>query len=193
MASINPIRILLAGSSHTRLFFPFMKNCLEGIAVVTRLPYDAGRTDEILSSLTEWPLEGQDVVHVYSGHRDLMLNDDGLPFVNPGMFERNLRRIIGMLSSLTNAKIVFSNIPPVAGSILRRDSGRNHRIIHYNSIINDVAGDSRVPVHDFYGFALRYQGGGSKYLDGVHFNREFYREFGRNLSDYLIKIAPPRG
>ncbi len=184
----NLKKILFAGSSHTRLFFFSVKSCLKGKALVSKLPYNAGNTVEILNSLSDWPLEDKDIVHVYVGHRDLMLNETGQPFVNPEQFKDNLRQILDMLFDRTTAKIVFSNIPPVAEIILETDPQRNQRILLYNKIIKDVTREEQIPIHDFSGFVLFHSDNQEKYSDGLHFTRKFYKEFGVNLADFLIKL-----
>ncbi len=181
-------KVLLAGSSHTRFFYPFVKRSLEGVAIVSKLPYDAGRTDEILDSLHDWPLEGQDVVHLYSGHRDLMLDNNGRPVITPEEFRSNLQKIISMISSRTDARVVLSNVPPVSEAILAEDGDRNHRIMSYNGIIYEIAGEFEIPVHDFWGFVLNHHDREGLYLDGLHFRRELYREFAESLSDFLTGL-----
>jgi lysophospholipase L1-like esterase len=186
--SKNLKNIFFAGSSHTRLFFFSVKSCLEGKALVSKLPYNAGNTVEILNSLSDWPLEDKDIVHVYAGHRDLMLNETGQPFVNPEQFTDNMRQILGILFDRTAAKIVFSNIPPVSEIILEADPQRNERILFYNNIIKDVAREGQIPIHDFRGFVLSYSDNHEKYLDGLHFTRKFYKKFGVNLADFITKM-----
>ena len=186
--SKNLKKILFAGSSHTRLFFFSVKSCLEGKALVSKLPYNAGNTVEILNSLNDWPLEDKDIVHVYAGHRDLMLNETGQPFVNPEQFKDNMRQIMDIFFDRTTAKIVFSNIPPVAEIILKTDPQRNQRIFLYNKIIKDVTRGRQIPIHDFSEFVLSHSDNQEIYFDGLHFTRKFYKEFGMNLADFLIKL-----
>ncbi len=181
------IRILLAGSSHTRLFFPYVRTYLGSVVLVTKLPNDAGRTDEILNSLSEWPLEEQDIVHVYSGHRDLAPGPDGRPYIGPEQFRMNLGKIIVQILRRTSAEIVFSNIPPVSESFLAEDPGRNDRILLYNRIIEEVTGDAHIPVHDFWGFISSREGGEGKYIDGLHFTKAVYRDFAKALAMYFIE------
>jgi lysophospholipase L1-like esterase len=186
--SKNLKKILLAGSSHTRLFFFSVKKCLEGRALVSKLPYNAGNTVEMLDSLSDWPLEDKDIVHVYAGHRDLILNETGQPFVNPEQFRENMGQILEILFKRTAAKIVFSNIPPVAEIILEADPQRNQRILQYNNIIKEVIKGRQIPMHDFSGFVLSRLDNQEKYSDGLHFTRRFYQEFGMNLADFLIQL-----
>ena len=186
--SKNLKRIFFAGSSHTRLFFFSVKSCLEGKALVSKLPYNAGNTVEILNSLSDWPLEDKNIVHVYAGHRDLMLNEMGQPFVNPEQFKDNMRQILDVLFDRTTAKIVFSNIPPVAESLLGVYPQRNKQIALYNKIIKDATEERRIPIHDFSGFVLSHPDNQEIYSDGLHFTRKFYKEFGMNLADFLIKL-----
>ena len=155
---------------------------------MSKLPYNAGNTVEILNSLSDWPLEDKDIVHVYVGHRDLMLNETGQSFVSPEQFKDNLRQILDMLFDRTTAKIVFSNIPPVAEIILETDPQRNQRILHYNKIIKDVTREEQIPIHDFSGFVLFHSDNQEKYSDGLHFTRKFYKEFGMDLADFLIEL-----
>lgn len=183
---ITGMKILLAGSSHTRLFFPYVRQYLKDRASVTALPEDAGRTDEILSSLPAWPLEEQDIIHIYSGHRDLAPGPDGEPYIRPEQFRRNLQSIIKQVLNRASAKIVFSNVPPVSKNFLREDPDRNNRILLYNGIIEELTGNARIPVHDFWTFITRYEGGEAKYIDGLHFTREVYRDFAKALAMYLI-------
>ncbi len=185
------VKILLAGSSHTRLFYPFVKNSLKGAAHVSKLPYDAGRTDEILQSIAEWPLEGQDIIHFYAGHRDLILNEEEQPYIKPGPFEKNLRKITGILLAGTSAIIVFSDIPPVSERLLTIDADWNKRILRYNRIIEKVAGDAHIPVHSFRKFILACEGVEDEYVDDLHFTRRVYREFGEELAAFLIKLPSP--
>jgi lysophospholipase L1-like esterase len=178
--------MLLAGSSHTRLFSPYVRERLQGEALVETLPFDAGRTDEILASLPQWPVEDKDLIHLYAGLRDLALDGRDLPFVGPEDFRGNLKRIVAELRSRSRAAIVLSNVPVVSEGLLEYDAGWNERIGLYNRIIEAVAGEAGVPVHDFRGFADAY--GGERYLDGLHFTRGFYRDFGRKLAEDLMGI-----
>jgi len=183
-----PVNILLVGSSHTRLFFPYVGNFLNDVTVVTKLPSDAGRTDEMLSTLSEWPLEEQDIIHVYSGHRDLIPDPDGKPYIGPEQFRANLEKIIQEILRRTSAKIVFSNIPPVSEGFLKTDPDRNGRILHYNAIIDEVAKRALIPVHDFWKFVSSYEGGEEKYIDGLHFTKDVYRDFAKALAAYLLAV-----
>lgn len=180
------VRILLAGSSHTRLVFPFVRQFLKDRASVSILPEDAGRTDEMLQSLPGWPVEEQDLIHLYSGHRDLMPGPDGRPLVGPEKFSANLRTITKRILERTSAKVVFSNVPPVSKEFLTIDPDWNARISLYNKIIYEVASDAGFPVHDFWTFLSSYGGGETKYIDGLHFTRRVYRDFAKALALYLI-------
>jgi lysophospholipase L1-like esterase len=185
-------RILLAGSSHTRLFYPYVKSFLRGKAFVRTLPYDAGRTDEILNSLSDWPLEGQDIMYLYSGHRDLMLNESGTVFINPGLFEDNLLRIIKEIRKRTTAIIVLSNIPEVSPGFLAGDEGRNKRIGNYNRIIRSIAKEQGARLHDFQGYVSAHGNSEKIYTDGLHFTREFYRRFAEHLASFLMACIKDR-
>ena len=180
--------ILLAGSSHTNLVFLYVKRVLEGKAIISKLPDVAGNTEEILISLPGWPLEDNEVIHVYSGHRDLMHGETKQPIVNPERFKGNLEKIIAIILSRTPAKIAFSNIPPISENLLETDPTRNQRIEVYNRIIEEVTGKSNIAVHDFSNFAMSYNGGSEKYSDGLHFTRNFYKELAENLADFLISL-----
>jgi lysophospholipase L1-like esterase len=180
--------ILLAGSSHTSLVFPYVKRALNGKAVVSKLPDYAGNTEEILETLPGWPLEDQDGVHVYAGHRDLMLDGAGYPVVGPERFRDNLETVMETIISRTPAKILLSNIPPVEEHLLALDAGRNQRIALYNHIIEDVAGKTGVTPHDFSGFVLAHGSGAEKYSDGLHFTRKFYQEFAGYLAASLVRL-----
>ncbi len=182
-------RILLAGSSHTRLMFPAVRAFLSDIAIVTKLPRDAGRSDEILQWMSEWPIEGQDIIHLYSGHRDLAFERDEMPYVGPDLFKKNLEQILHAIRSRTTGHIVVSNVPPVSDGFLKADPDRNKRIELYNSIISEIAEQLSLPCHDFWSFISYYPGGEKKYVDGLHFTRAVYRDFGRHLSGYLLETA----
>jgi lysophospholipase L1-like esterase len=181
-------KILLVGSSHTRLFSAYVTDCLKNIAAVTKLPTDAGRTDEILISLPEWPVAEQNLIHVYSGHRDLIYGPDGKPHIDPGQFKINLDRIIEQLRHRTTAIIVFSNIPPVAEGFLKSDPERNERIALYNTIINEVTSKAKIYCHDFRTFISSYEGGEAKYIDGLHFTKKVYQDFAHQLADYFVGL-----
>ncbi|MHB8835055.1 MAG: SGNH/GDSL hydrolase family protein [Candidatus Methylomirabilia bacterium] len=182
------MKILLAGSSHTRFIFPHVKVFMKDVALVTKLPRDAGRTDEILNSLQEWPLEAQDVVHLYSGHRDLAPRPDGRPYVELEQYRRNLEKIVQEVLRRTSAKIVLSNIPPVTEGFLEADPDRNRRIELYNAIIGEIAEKNAIPVFDFWRFISSYRGGAEIYNDGLHFTRGVYRDYGRVLANSFVAL-----
>lgn len=184
----NIKQILLAGSSHTSLAYLYVKRALEGKAIVSKLPDFAGNTEEILISLPGWPLEDKDIVHIYAGHRDLMFDGMQRPIISPERFKGNLEKILNTVTLRTPAKIVFSNIPPVAESLLEIDPERNQRIYFYNQIIEEVADKVTISLHDFCGFALSYNSGSEKYSDGLHFTRNFYKAFAGDLADFLISL-----
>lgn len=183
------IQILLVGSSHVRLFYPYVREYLKEKAAVSTLPYDAGRTDEILESLARWPVENKDIIYLYAGHRDLMSNDSGKIYIGPELFRHNLRTIIDQIMKRTAAVIVLSTIPPVSHAFLCSDRDRNNRIQRYNEIIANTAEDKAISVHDFWKFAVEHPGGEKNYSDGLHFAREFYRDYAKNLAGFLINIA----
>ena len=181
-------QVLLVGSSHTSLSFLYIKKILTGIANVNKLPDYAGNTEEMLASLPDWPLEGKEIIHVYAGHRDLMLNEVGRPMVSPERFRINLETIFSAIVSRCSAKIVFSNIPLVADNFLNNDLRRNDRIIFYNRIIEEVVDEVGTDLHNFCGFVLNHQSGPEKYSDGLHFTRKFYKEYASDLAGFLMKI-----
>lgn len=181
-------KVFFAGSSHTRLFFLYMKEFFAEKAIVSRLPYNAGNTAEILGTIRYWPLEDKNIVHVYTGHRDLMPDEAGIPFISAGQFAANMGQITELLLERTPGKIAFSNIPPVAESFLQSDPGRNERISQYNGIIARVTEEAGIPVHDFSGFVVSSPIGEEKYIDGLHFTRKFYREYGASLARFLLAL-----
>lgn len=183
----RPKRILFAGSSHTRLFFPHVLERLGGRALAERLPFDAGRTDEILASLPRWPVQDKDAIHLYAGLRDLALNEYDAPYVGPEQFRANLICILEAIRGGTGAILVLSNIPSVSVDLLTVDPAWNERISLYNGLIEEVAREAGVPVHDFRGFAASYRED-EKFLDGLHFTDRFYRDFGYSLADYLMRL-----
>ena len=183
----NIKKVLLAGSSHTRLLFQYVKQSMKGKAVVNKLPHDAGNTFEILNSIHDWPLAEKDAVYLYAGHRDLMLDDFCNPVVSQEKFKNNLLKIIDIIIEKTSLLIV-SNIPFVSDSFLQNDLMRNQRIAQYNMIIEDVVKTTGILLHDFNGIAKTSMITG-KYSDGLHFTRKFYKEFGRNLADTLTKLV----
>jgi len=186
-------RLLLAGSSHVRLFFPDIRKFLGETALISKLPFDAGRTDEILKSLASWPLEEQDVVYLYAGHRDLMLQEGEKVFVSLADFEKNLRAIISRMQKRTDARIVLSTLPPVSSGFLTGDPGRNKRIDQYNTVITRISHEQEIPVHDFRGYVLQQDRNEDIYLDGLHFTRQFYRSFGKDLGKFLMGIVHSGG
>ena len=186
--SIYRKRILLVGSSHTSLAFHYIKKILDGKASVSKLPEHAGNTEEMLVSLPSWPLEGKDIVYVYAGHRDLMLNEKGDPVVSPQKFKDNINKIIDIIVSRCTAKIVCSNIPPVSKTLLKFDSRRNERIFLFNRILEETAYKAGIGFHNFSEFTLSHKSGIEKYSDGLHFTRKFYYEYAENLADFFIKI-----
>jgi lysophospholipase L1-like esterase len=170
------------------LFFLYVKEYFADKARVSRLSYDAGNSAEILGTIGYWPLEDKDIVHVYTGHRDLMPDETGRPFISPEQFAANMRRIVEILQARTAGRVVFSNVPPVADSFLVSDPGRNHRISHYNTIIESVSRDAGISVHDFSGFVKARPTAEDIYIDGLHFTRKFYKEYGRCLAGRIMEL-----
>ena len=181
-------KVFFAGSSHTRLFFLYMKDFFAGKAIVSRLPYNAGNTAEILGSIRYWPLGDKNIIHVYTGHRDLMPDEEGRPYIDSEQFATNMRQITALLLARTLGKVVFSNIPPVADNFLLIDPQRNKRIAQYNRIIENITKEAGIPVHDFYGFVNASPIGEEKYIDGLHFTRKFYKNYALNLARFLLEL-----
>jgi lysophospholipase L1-like esterase len=169
------------------MLFLYIKDLLREDAIVSKLPYDAGNTAEILGTIEYWPLEDKNVVHVYTGHRDLMPDETGRPFIDREQFEKNLKQIIEILLTRARGRIVFSNIPPVADSFLRIDPDRNEHISEYNSIIEKVTKSAGITLHDFQGFVVAYPKKDYLYSDGLHFTRKFYRMYAADLAVFLKK------
>lgn len=166
----------------------YVKEFFADKARVSRLSYDAGNTAEILGAIGYWPLEDKNIVHVYTGHRDLMPDETGRPFISPEQFAANMSRIVDILQARTAGRVVFSNVPPVADSFLELDPGRNDRISQYNTIIESVSRDAGIPVHDFSGFVKAHPTAEDIYIDGLHFTRKLYKEYGRSLAGCLMEL-----
>lgn len=179
-------KILILGDSISIGYTPFVKEGLEGIAVVTRPYLESGKpencqgTTKGLANINRWLRGGQwDIIHFNFGLHDLKhvdketgenSNDKNDPYqASPEQYEANLRAIVKQLKA-TNAKLIYATTTPYPDEGLK--PLRDPKLYkEYNRRATIVMKDNDIAINDLESFAMT-QLEAIQIPENVHFTEE---------------------
>jgi hypothetical protein len=199
-------RVLILGDSISIGYTPFVRETLEGEAVVIR-PMRNEKQAENCSGTTygvehveRWLKLGDgrwDVIHFNFGLHDLKRVDPetGAPSANPEhprqaspeVYEKQLREIVQKLKG-SGAKLIFATTTPVPPGGVRphrdvEDAGR------YNAIARKVMEEHDVAIDDLYGFAAPRLKEIQRPVN-VHFTEEGSRLLAEEVVRHIRRAIP---
>lgn len=142
-------RVLLIGDSISIGYTLTVREELEGVANVHRIPANGGPTSRGLASIDKWLGDGKwDLIHFNWGIHDLRHMEDGKRQVEPADYEANLRQLVDKLQA-TGAKLVWASITPIPEGKLNPDRTFG-KVPEYNAIAAKVMEEKGVQINDLY-------------------------------------------
>ena len=146
-------RVLLIGDSISVGYTVAVRELLQGVANVHRIPENGGPTSRGLDKIDEWLGDGKwRVIHFNWGLHDLKRMEDGKRQVSLADYERNLNRLTERLAK-TGAKLIWASTTPVPEGELSPPRIPAD-VVAYNQAAARVMQRHGVPVNDLHGFAL---------------------------------------
>lgn len=146
-------RVLLIGDSISIGYTLAVRELLEGVANLHRVPTNAGPTTRGIEKIDEWLGEGKwDVIHFNWGLHDIKFMDDGQRQVSLEAYRANLDSLVQRMRS-TGAKLIWANTTPVPDGGVKPKRLPND-VIRYNAAAQDVMKQYQIPMDDLYSFAL---------------------------------------
>lgn len=155
-------KVLLIGDSISIGYTQPVRQKLEGVADVSRVPGNAQSTKHGLKYIDKWLGKTKwDVIHFNFGLHDIKHLDADGKTVNPGVegarrqvdpkqYEANLHELVKRMKA-SGAKLIWRTTTPVPEGASARVSGDE---VKYNEIAARVMAENNVPTDDLYSFAL---------------------------------------
>ena len=147
-------RVLLIGDSISIGYTLPVRERLQGVANVQRIPENGGSTALGLAKLEAWlGTNHWDVIHFNWGLHDLKLQPDGRHLVPVAEYEQNLRKLVERLQR-TGAILIWAMTTPVPPAV--KGPARNPAdVALYNAAALRVMRAADVRINDLYRFAER--------------------------------------
>ncbi len=181
-------RVLLIGDSISIGYTLPVREMLQDIANVHRIPTNAGPTSKGIEQLDSWlGTQKWDVIHFNWGLHDLKYMFDDKPQVDLGQYERNLHRLVGRLKQ-TGAKLIWASTTPVPSTRVspKRVPGD---VARYNDAAARVMTRHGVAVNDLYHFAMPKLPT-IQQPDNVHFHPEGSRLLAQQVAAAIRDALP---
>lgn len=148
--------VLLIGDSISMGYTLPVREKLQGIANVHRIPTNGGPTTRGIDNIEQWlGNKDWDVIHFNWGLHDIKYMDDGEKQVSLRDYQTNLENLVQRLKQ-TQATLIWASttpVPPVAFKQLspKRD---NRDVMVYNQAAKRIMKKHNVMINDLYLFAL---------------------------------------
>lgn len=142
-------RVLLIGDSISMGYTLPVRQRLQGIANVHRIPQNGGPTKNGVANIDRWLGAGTGqwaVIHFNWGIHDLKYMPDGKRQVEPTEYEANLRKLLARLKQ-TGAVLIWATTTPIPSGPLipPRQFGQ---VAEYNAIAEKVMKENGVRIND---------------------------------------------
>ncbi|MCC6697097.1 MAG: SGNH/GDSL hydrolase family protein [Candidatus Hydrogenedentes bacterium] len=164
-------KVLIIGDSISIGYTDAVRERLETVADVRRIPGNGQSTDFGLENIDAWlGAEKWDVIHFNWGIWDTHLIEGTRIRNTTAQYRENLRRLVERLKA-TGANLVWASTTPIAFDITGDLGVESKNTPIYNGVARSVMREFRVPVDDLYRRALpRLEALQTE--DGVHFTPE---------------------
>ncbi|MCL4796282.1 MAG: SGNH/GDSL hydrolase family protein [Bryobacteraceae bacterium] len=178
-------RVLLIGDSISIGYTLFVREMLNDVANVHRIPENGGPTSNGVGKLEAWlGAAPWDVIHFNFGLHDIRRMDGGQWQVPMDGYEGNLRRIVARLSK-TGAKLIFAATTPVPQGRLSPPRVPGDEIT-FNGIAARVMRENGVEWNDLHAFS-REKLAEWQVPANVHFHEEGSRALAREVARVIRK------
>jgi len=195
--SKTPPKILIIGDSISIGYTPHVKVMMGDRASVFHNNGNAEHTGTGLEKVEEWIGEEEwDIIQFNWGLWDLAYRSDsskvqgkrdkinGKITYSPEEYASNLDSIVGLMKTLTKAKLIFVSTSYVP-------EGEAGRFVEDALVYNDAAfkimKKHRIPVNDIYEFSRLVHSEHSTADDNVHYTKEGYKELAVKIIEGLAK------
>lgn len=189
-------KVLIIGDSISIGYFPYVKQELSDVAVLTHNKGNAAYTGNGLHKIHQWlGKERWDIIQFNWGLWDLAyrlpvpgnsLNRDkikGKITHTTEEYARNLDSLVQILKA-THAKLIFVTTTYVPG----QEPGRyTEDVGKYNKVAEKVMRKNGVLIHDIYARSKRIHKKYGLGADDVHYSREGYEHLAKYISAFLLK------
>lgn len=190
-------KVLIIGDSISQGYTPFVKEELDYKAIVTHNPGNAQHSGYGLENIEKWiQQDDYDVIQFNWGLWDLCYRHpdskiygnrdkiNGKQTFTLDEYRENLEKIVKILKTKTNAKLIFittSYVPPEDAGRIEKDA------VKYNKVARQVMKRNSVQVNDIYkkSKAIHEKHGIGK--DDVHYQTKGYEELGKVIASFLNK------
>ena len=140
-------RVLLIGDSISMGYTIPVRNLLDGVANVHRIPANGGPTSRGVENIDRWLGRGRwDVIHFNWGIHDLKIMENGKAQVGPKDYEKNLRTLVEKMQA-TGATLVFATTTPIPEGKLEPDR-KFGEVAEYNRIAQTLMFELDIPINN---------------------------------------------
>jgi len=205
--SINLPEVLIIGDSISIGYTPYVKQMLNGKAVVTHHQGNAGPTIRGIVHIDQWLGETQwDIIHFNWGLWDMYGWEYAKEDRSPAMYEQRLETLVLRLKK-TGAKLIWGTTTPVCPeaevTMLRRF---NTEVVIPSSVEREyldaamrVMKKHEIQVNDLHALMLPLLKKYAVAADNVHFTEDGSKALGKKVSNAILetikggpKIAPDK-
>ncbi len=156
---------------------------------------NGGNSRNVLAHLEEWAIARRpDLVHLNCGLHDVRKEfgktESSVPI---GEYENNVRQILGLLRSRTQAVVIWAATTPVNERWHHERKGFDRfeaDVNAYNAVALRVASELGVLVNDLFAVGEVAARAGELSEDGVHFHAGGYERLGKAVAQCIRKALP---
>lgn len=182
----NLPRVLLIGDSISIGYTVAVREELDGVANVHRIPTNGGPTFRGLERINEWLGKSEwDVIHFNWGLHDLKFMPDDHHQVILEQYKLNLERLVERLKQ-TEAKLIWCNTTPVPEGGVKPKRIPND-VVKYNEAAAKIMKKHDIAINDLYSFANKQLKEIQQPIN-VHFTNEGSKILGKEVAS-VIKNA----
>ena len=188
-------RVLLIGDSISIGYTPHVREVLQGVANVHRIPANGGDTNRGLANIDAWLGEGKwDLIHFNWGLHDLKRVKDGQldasmeRSLTPEAYRENLQKLTARLQA-TGARLIWADTTPVPEGSQGRIPGDE---LLYNTIAAEVMAALGVQRNDLHAAITPYLATHQRPAN-VHFLDEGSKRLGETVAKSIAEALRPEG
>ncbi len=176
-------RVLLIGDSISMGYTIPVRELLQGVANVQRIPTNGGPTIRGWDRLDEWlGKQKWDVIHFNWGLHDLKIMDDGQHQVPLDYYRLTLERLVKRLKA-TGARLIWASTTPVPeGDVQPKRVPMD--VVRYNEVARQIMEANDIPIDDLYAFALPRLSEIQQSVN-VHFTEDGSRALAKQVTEHI--------
>lgn len=176
-------RVLIIGDSISIGYTIPVREQLDGITNVHRIPENGGPTSRGMQKISEWLGDGDwDIIHFNWGLHDIKYMEDGKHQVSIRDYESNLIALVKAMKE-TGAKLIWASTTPVPEGDLspKRVPGDE---VAYNKVAENIMKMYKIKTNDLYSFAKERLDEIQR-PENVHFTEEGSKLLGKKVASII--------